>query len=211
MAPRQRVERAKPATTRSPGRPLDPDLERRVLTAALEIYGEVGWVGFTVSAVAARASAGKAAIYRRWPAKEDLIVDAIMGMKAPPPSDTGSIRGDLIATVESELALYLSPTGIVHLRAQVEAKVYPELFGAAMDRYRRRRLEAGRRYVKAATQRGELDPGVAAELLLDVVGGMTLNRFLATPQHRLETLRRQSRPFAEAVADYALRAITVRD
>lgn len=182
-----------------------------MFAASLEIYGEVGWASFTISAVAARASAGKAAIYRRWPAKEDLIVDAIMSMESVLEPDTGSIRGDLIASVEAELALYLSPVGIARLRAQVEAKVYPELLGAAMDRHRRMRIEAGRRYVRAAVRRGELPPEVVGDLLLDVVGGMTVNRFLATPQHKLQALRRQSRTFAESVADYALRAVVDRD
>jgi AcrR family transcriptional regulator len=54
------------------GRPADPDIEGRVLAAALTVYGEVGWAGFTLDRVARRAPVGKAALYRRWPTKEDL-------------------------------------------------------------------------------------------------------------------------------------------
>ena len=56
----------RPATR---GRPADPDIEQRVLAAALTVYGEVGWAGFTLDRVARRAPVGKAALYRRWPSK----------------------------------------------------------------------------------------------------------------------------------------------
>lgn len=194
--------------TRSAGRPADPELESRVFEAALEIYAEVGWASFTLSAVSARANTGKAAIYRRWSSKEDLIVDAILSIDAEPIPDTGSIREDLIATVEAELRSYLSPVGIARLRAQVEAKVYPEVFGRAMDRHRRYRNEGGRRFVAAAVGRGELPAGVDATPLLDALIGMTMNHFLSTAQHRLPVLRRRSRDFAESAADFVLGSVT---
>ncbi|MGW0590086.1 TetR family transcriptional regulator [Streptosporangium sp. NPDC002607] len=48
------------------GRPPDPDLEARVHAAALDLYGEVGWAGFSLDLVARRARVGKAALYSRW-------------------------------------------------------------------------------------------------------------------------------------------------
>ncbi len=206
MARRETEPDAAPRTVRSPGRPVDPELDSRVLSAALQVYAEVGWAGFTLSAVAARSSAGKAAIYSRWSSKEALIVDAIMALEPHQERHSGSIREDLIATVEAELRMYLSPMGVARLRAQVEAKVYPELFGRAMDRHRRTRNEAGRQFVSAAVERGELPAGIDALLLLDALVGMTMNHFLAMPEDKLHALRAGGREFAESVVDFVLRA-----
>lgn len=52
-------------------------LERAILDAALEQLSTVGWNGLTMEGVAAGAQTGKAAVYRRWPSKEDLVADAL--------------------------------------------------------------------------------------------------------------------------------------
>jgi AcrR family transcriptional regulator len=74
-------------------------LERAILDAALEQLSTVGWSGLTMEGVAAGAQTGKAAVYRRWPSKEDLVADALQAglpriEEAP---DLGSVREDLLA------------------------------------------------------------------------------------------------------------------
>ncbi|WP_327708508.1 TetR/AcrR family transcriptional regulator [Streptomyces sp. NBC_00464] len=74
-----------------------PVLERAILDAALERLSTVGWSGLTMEGVAAGAQTGKAAIYRRWPSKEDLVADALRSA-LPAISDApdyGNIREDL--------------------------------------------------------------------------------------------------------------------
>ncbi|AOW89449.1 TetR family transcriptional regulator [Streptomyces olivaceus] len=73
-------------------------LERAILDAALDQLSTVGWKGLTMEGVAAGAQTGKAAVYRRWPSKEDLVADALLsGLpdfdKVP---DLGSVREDLL-------------------------------------------------------------------------------------------------------------------
>lgn len=73
-------------------------LERAILDAALERLSTVGWSGLTMEGVAALAQTGKAAVYRRWPSKEDLVADAL---EAGLPSveevpDLGNVREDLL-------------------------------------------------------------------------------------------------------------------
>lgn len=198
-------------SSRGPGRPVDPDIEKRLFAAVLEIYAETGWAGFTLHAAATKAKVGKAAIYRRWDSKEQLIVEAVMSIQSGVVPDTGTLRGDLIATVEGELLYYLTPHGLVLLRAQLEAKAYPEVFGAAMERFRRNRNESGRAILMAAEERGELTSDTDSWVILDAIGGMTINHFLATPHGRLSDLRRNRRVFAEAVVDFALRSIRHED
>ncbi|MFF0189437.1 TetR/AcrR family transcriptional regulator [Streptomyces sp. NPDC005244] len=88
---------AAPAQAPSPRR-RGAVLERAILEAALEQLGTVGWNGLTMEGVAARAQTGKAAVYRRWPSKEDLVADALQAglpslTEAP---DLGSVREDLL-------------------------------------------------------------------------------------------------------------------
>jgi AcrR family transcriptional regulator len=202
------VAHQRAAPRRGPGRPVDTDIEDRVYAEALQVYAETGWAGFTIHAVATRSKVGKAAIYRRWESKEDLIADTMMrlhtGRQVP---DTGSLRGDLVETACNELDTYLHPAGLALLRAQVEAKIYPELFGAAMERWRVYRLESGREIVLRAVARGELASGVDGVLLLDAVGGMIINHYIATPVGRMSTLSTKGRELAERIADFALSAV----
>lgn len=67
---------AAPAQAASPRR-RGAALERAILDAALEQLSTVGWNGLTMEGVAAGAQTGKAAVYRRWPSKEDLVADAL--------------------------------------------------------------------------------------------------------------------------------------
>ncbi len=86
------------------GRPRDQVREGEILVCVLELLGEVGYDALTFEAVARRARASKATLYRRWESKRDMVVAAV---KAGPASggagvvvDTGSLRGDLIALCE---------------------------------------------------------------------------------------------------------------
>ncbi|MBT2481958.1 TetR/AcrR family transcriptional regulator [Streptomyces sp. ISL-94] len=81
----------------SPGRRRGPELERAILDAALEQLGTVGWNALTMEGVAAGAHTGKAALYRRWPSKADLVTDALRTClpQIGEIPDRGSIREDL--------------------------------------------------------------------------------------------------------------------
>src|SRR3954451_561491 len=74
------------------------DLETAILDATLDILAEHGMAGLTMEGVAAAAHTGKASVYRRWPSKEDLLVDAMTRACPPIPEspDTGSLREDLL-------------------------------------------------------------------------------------------------------------------
>ncbi|MZD06663.1 TetR family transcriptional regulator [Streptomyces sp. SID5785] len=73
-------------------------LEQAILDAALDQLSTVGWNGMTMEGVAAGAQTGKAAVYRRWPSKEDLVVDALQAglPKLDSAPDCGGVREDLL-------------------------------------------------------------------------------------------------------------------
>ena len=76
------------------------ELEAAILEAAWDELVDVGFAKLTMESVAARAKTGVAVLYRRWPRKDDLVLDAIQHYGATHPvaiPDTGSLRGDMIA------------------------------------------------------------------------------------------------------------------
>jgi AcrR family transcriptional regulator len=80
----------------TPGRPLSAELSEQLLTVAVDILADEGWGRLNSDRVAARARAGKAGIYRRWPTMAALARAAVGRFcLVPPPEDTGSLRGDL--------------------------------------------------------------------------------------------------------------------
>ncbi|TDD45087.1 TetR/AcrR family transcriptional regulator [Nonomuraea terrae] len=194
------------------GRRPDPGLESRVHGAALELYGEVGWAGFTIDAVARRARVGKAAMYNRWESKDKLIADALTSWlsKSLPPSRTGPLRKNLLDMATDILDSYLEPKGLVYLRAQVEARVYPELFGQALETFQRERIRRGRAIVLAAIERGELPGGTSPALVLDALAGILTNHFLSTPTSQIPTLLEHKTKYVEETVDFVLSAVGYR-
>lgn len=84
------------------GRTRDESRDAAILQAAGDLLAEVGYEHLTMDAVAARAGAGKATLYRRWPSKSELIADAVASCARASQDladlpDTGSLRGDLLA------------------------------------------------------------------------------------------------------------------
>lgn len=85
-----------------PTRPSrDDDRAAVILRAVIELVAEHGYEGVTMEAVAATAGVSKATVYRRWPSRPELVVDAVRGsitvaFEAP---DTGDLRADLIVVL----------------------------------------------------------------------------------------------------------------
>jgi AcrR family transcriptional regulator len=80
------------------GRPRDIAIDAAILAAARELLAEAGYAQVTMDATAARAATSKAAIYRRFKSKAELLfAAAVHGADVQVPADTGSLRGDLLA------------------------------------------------------------------------------------------------------------------
>lgn len=81
-----------------PGRPRDRGVDEAIVRATGELLQERGYSGLTVDAVAARAGVGKAAIYRRYATRQELIFSVVVrSMDDEPPAAAGSLRADLAA------------------------------------------------------------------------------------------------------------------
>ncbi|TFV62766.1 UNVERIFIED_ORG: TetR family transcriptional regulator [Bacillus sp. AZ43] len=85
----------------TPGRPLSPELSEQLLSVAVDILAEEGWGRLNSDRIAARARAGKAGIYRRWPTMAALARTAVSRfVLVEAPADGGSLRIDLMALAD---------------------------------------------------------------------------------------------------------------
>src|SRR5262249_2346028 len=87
---------------RRPGRPRSERADRAIIDAALSVFAESGPEGLYIERVAARAGGARPAIHRRWPGKEDLLLDALGALQNPLPEPAGeSVRDDLVAILSA--------------------------------------------------------------------------------------------------------------
>ena len=89
---------ARPTGARPPGRPLSAELSEQLVAVAMDILADEGWGRLNSDRVAARARAGKAGIYRRWPTMAALARHALRSATLVEiPEDEGSLQADLCA------------------------------------------------------------------------------------------------------------------
>jgi AcrR family transcriptional regulator len=86
--------------TGTPGRPLSTELSEQLISVAVDILAEEGWGRLNSDRIAARARAGKAGIYRRWPTMAALARSAVSRFTLVPLPPAGdSLREDLVGLV----------------------------------------------------------------------------------------------------------------
>lgn len=180
------------------GRPPNPDIEPRAFSVSIELFTQVGWAGFTLDSVASRARIGKAALYRRWTTKQDLLIQAVLATAHEQPlwPDTGCFQVDLTEYVEKAVVFMASQRGLAELRLQLEAKIYPEILGKALDESRREWIASARAGVLAAVARGELPQGTSPGLIFDTTRGAVINRFLLLPTDHMADFLDRRKVFA---------------
>lgn len=205
------MTRVTDASPRARGRPVDPEIDARVLQASLELFAEVGWSAFNLDAVARKARVGKAALYRRWPNKEKLILDALESLVLPQEEfDTGSLRGDLLALGRHVLRAHLGSAGLISVRAAIEAQRDPAVFGKRLQGMVRQQVEIGRMMMDRAVARGEVPAGTPAWLVFNALEGTLRNRVLMTTPDRLDRLEEEGPAIVETVVDFLLAALDYR-
>lgn len=170
---------------RAPGRPRDPDRHRAVLDAAVALFIAVGYEGMTMEAVAARAGVAKTTVYRRWPAKQDLVVEAVGALSADVADpDTGDVRADLVALLVRIQRLFAtSPVGEVFPRMAAEVAIGSPLGRAYLERVITPRMAVLKSILARGVARGELpadlDLAVAADMLMGPIVLAALTRRLS--------------------------------
>ncbi|MCF3120654.1 TetR/AcrR family transcriptional regulator [Streptomyces arenae] len=168
--------RAQEASSRRRG----PVLERAILDAALEQLSTVGWSGLTMEGVAAGAQTGKAAVYRRWPSKEDLVVHALRfglpQLQSAP--DLGGVREDLLRLCGQMREAMFSRSGfalrsVLHECDSATAERFHEVIFEGV-------IEPSVKLIKEVLsrgiERGEVRSGGVDSYVCDVIPAMLMYR-----------------------------------
>ena len=172
------------------GRPRDRDLHEKILSVTRAILREARYPGLTIEGVAARAGTSKATIYRWWPTKGDLVLEAAadeIAIGVVP--DTGNTRADLLAaarqlteTFSKELA------GIVIFAAIANLDSDPAMASKFRQGWVMRWRESAAAAIERGIQRGDLAVGTDVNFTLDVIVGTVFQRTLVVPEPRVEGL-----------------------
>jgi AcrR family transcriptional regulator len=163
------------------GRPRSEKAHNAILEASAELLLEKGLAAVSMDAVAARAGVSKATIYRWWPTKETLALDALYHEWAavPLPRDTGSLRGDLLSLLRPWARLASKrPYGRVIAALVTEAQTDPVFARQYRARFVEPRRDQARIIFRRAIERGEIPANTKIEVALDLLYGPVYHRLL---------------------------------
>ena len=155
--------------------------EAELLAITLELLQEHGYDRLSVEAVATRAKASKATMYRRWPSKADLVLAAfIEGTRSSAvPPHTGSLRGDLLEIGRSVCVQAHEHTRT--MRAVLnEMSHSPSLQAAMQEKFIFHRKLVIDGVLAAAVERGEIDSAAIDEEIFDLLPGYLVFRALVS-------------------------------
>ena len=156
-------------------------LEQAIFDAVLDQLQTVGYVGLTMEGVAASAHTGKAALYRRWPHKEDLVVDALEHTLPSPTDlpDHGDVRDDLLELLGRMAAMLNSPTGCALQCLMSEAERDESFARLLHERVKEPRKRMFLDLLARGAERGQVRPDAATQLIAEVGPALVMQRFLA--------------------------------
>ncbi|MEU2558214.1 TetR/AcrR family transcriptional regulator [Streptomyces longispororuber] len=193
---------------------------RAIYDAALELVGEVGYGKMTIEAIAARAGVGKQTIYRWWPSKAAVLLDAFLdlaeqanaqlsekaGLDEPAQDipDTGDLEADLKYVLRATVDEMTDPRFDAPARALAAEGVVNEQLGADfVEKLLEPQLQHYVRRLRAGQERGEVAPHVDVRIALELWTGPLAQRWM----QRTGPL---SHAYADRLVEYALYGITPR-
>jgi AcrR family transcriptional regulator len=160
------------------GRPRDENARQAVLIAAMELMQFGGLRAASVDQIAERSGVSKTTIYKWWPNKTAVAVDAFYEqlMYDSPVPDTGSAAQDFRLLLRGVMAFYDSPLGTIYAQLIGESQFYPDERDRIRERQVAMRRVAVREIWDRGVVRGELDPEVDPEVVIDLIFGSAMYR-----------------------------------
>ncbi|MFF3603145.1 TetR/AcrR family transcriptional regulator [Streptomyces sp. NPDC002463] len=200
-----------------------PDASRRsersrraIFDAALALVSEAGYAKTTVEGIAARAGVGKQTIYRWWPSKAAVLLDAFLDLAARANEalggdanseipDTGDLAADLKHVLRATVDELTDPAFDGPTRAlAAEGIVDPELGARFTEALLEPQLQYYVRRIEAARAKGDIDPGTDPRVAVELLVGPLHHRWI----HRTLPL---THAYADTLVDLALRGLAPRD
>jgi AcrR family transcriptional regulator len=165
-------------SARAPGRPRDAAIDEAILLAAWEQLTAVGYAALTMTAVAEAAGVQKPALYRRWPTKALLAIDALaVHLPSLTYRDLGSLEADLADLLRQLGRTWRTPVvrrSLSPLLADIDADADAQ--AAFVERVRIPRTAAMRAALARAAERGELRPDAPLDVVADLLEGPLMHR-----------------------------------
>jgi AcrR family transcriptional regulator len=168
-------------TTRRPGRPRSERARQAILRAAADLLLDESGPRVSMDAVAERAAVSKTTIYRWWPSKEMLALDALLdwATAGSTPQDTGSLRGDMLALIHPWVEeIGRRPFGRVIAGLLEQSHADPQIAQAYRSRFVLLRREPMRAVLERAVARGEAPADLDLDVALDLIYGPLYHRLL---------------------------------
>ena len=185
-----------------PGRPRSQQSRAAVLRATSELMREVGLRAMTTEDIAARSGASKATIYKWWPNKYAVAVEAFLSKMAVESADpdTGSAREDFRLALRGLIHFYTGENGRAYAQLVGEAQFDPKIGTELRDHLVGSRRELVRVIWDRGVARGELRADVDPEVAIDLIFGPAMYRLVAGHAPLDDTA-------ADAVVDAAMRGL----
>lgn len=185
--------------TRGPGRPRSESARRAILAAATELIGAAGYASVTIEAIAHHAGVSKQTIYRWWPTKAAIVLEALNeGASAiAPATDTGSLENDLRVFLRRSVAGADGANTRLLAALMASAQLDDAFAESFRSGFLGRRRQALRQLLQRGRDRDELSPSVDLDFLVELVYAAIWYRILAGHQPL-------SRRFADQVTDTVL-------
>jgi AcrR family transcriptional regulator len=175
-------------TAAGDNRPTGPRAQAReqaILDAALELLMEVGYDRLSMDALAERARAGKATIYRHWSGKAQVVAEAVRRLKGDRITDfpsTGSLRGDLQAALTSMCGSFTDTESAILVGVLSAMRTDPELATLVRTQMLDDKKGSFDAIIERAVGRGELPPGTCAALVEEVIPALLMTRLVIMGQ-----------------------------
>lgn len=184
------------------GRPRSQQARAAVLRATSELMREAGLRAMTTEDIAARSGASKATIYKWWPNKYAVAVEAFLSEMAVESADpdTGSAREDFRLALRGLIHFYTGEYGAAYAQLVGEAQFDPKIGAELRDHLVGSRRELVRAIWDRGVARGELRADVDPEVAIDLIFGPAMYRLVAGHAPLDDTA-------AEAVIDAAIRGL----
>jgi len=186
------------------GRPRDERIDTEVVSAVLGALRSGGYSAVTIDGIARKVKRARTSIYRRWPSKRHLVAYAVLSeMGDNPAADTGALREDLEAAVETLLKAFAGPLGQALAGLIADMAQDPELAQTIRQEVLAARRKSMREAFARARSRREIRADLDVELALDI---LTSPFYFRTLFEHAPITRKMTRD----IVDYVLRIAAPR-
>jgi AcrR family transcriptional regulator len=165
---------------RSPGRPRSEEARKAILLNTLALLKESGFADLSIESIAAHAGVGKATVYRWWPSKASLVMDAFVSvaeqeLRYPP---TGPAEKAIREQMKRWTLIFGGPLGRIIAAVIGAGQSEPEMLEAFQNYYVEPRRREARELLRQAMKNGEIRPDLDPDMILDILYGPLYLRLL---------------------------------